>query len=220
MNHDGSDMRKNNTLGFGKVLGSTGFKAPFGMPGKFALKPSFNIPDKVPDATIAYSHEDTSVTVEAQAQKVSLSQVFGKNKIAPTFSPKSGDLSVGYARSLDNGSVSTTINPIDNDYSVTYSQGSNTVSTIIKPVAKDYTLSFSDGSQKVSTNIKPSDKDFSVAYSRGKLSTSYSPDDALAVGWSDGGLEATVVAPLDGFLPSIGSGVKFGLKKTIDNPLF
>ena len=213
-------MRKNNTLGFGKVLGSTGFKAPFGMPGKFALKPSFNIPNKVPDATIAYSHEDTSVTVEAQAQKVSLSQVFGKNKVAPTFSSKSGEFNLAYARTLDNGSISTTINPIDNDYSVTYSQGSNTVSTTIKPVAKDYSLSFSDGSNAVSTNIRPADKDFSVEYSRGKLSTKYSPDDALAFGWSDGGFDATVVAPLDGYLPSIGSGLKFGVKKTIDNPLF
>ena len=65
--------------------------------------------------------------------------------------------------------------------------------------------------------------DVSVSYSRdlvgsGKVTTTYKPDDSIAVKWTDGDWDATLRAPLEGWLPK--GGVKFGLKRNVGVSFF
>lgn len=64
--------------------------------------------------------------------------------------------------------------------------------------------------------------DFSLSYSReladGKLTTTWTPDDSIKVQWTDGGWDATLVAPLEGYYNTNG-GLKVSMKRNIDVPL-
>lgn len=144
------------------------------MPGKLVIKPTYDIPNKVPDATIGYSVQKTSLTCNVQAQKFSLSQVFGKNQIAPTISTKSKDVSLLYSRELPKGKISTTLAP----------------------------------------------GKYSVTYARGGLSTTLKPNESISVKYLDGEWDATITAPLDGYLPKEGSGIKLSMKRNVGVSLF
>ena len=64
--------------------------------------------------------------------------------------------------------------------------------------------------------------DFSLSYTRdvadGKLTTTWTPDDSIKLQWSDGGWDATIVAPLEGYYNTVG-GIKVNMKRTVDVPL-
>mmetsp|Transcript_21278 Transcript_21278/g.43763 ORF Transcript_21278/g.43763 Transcript_21278/m.43763 type:complete len:296 (-) Transcript_21278:70-957(-) len=165
---------KSKSVGFHTLLGATSVNEPLGMPGKVMVNPKYDLVNKVPDAMVGYFVKDTSLNCNVRQQKFSLSQVFGKTKIAPTISTKTKDVSIVVARQLPEGSVSTTITP----------------------------------------------KDFSVTYARGNLATTFKPNDSLEVQWSDGSWDATIVAPLDGYFPEKGNGVKLSMKRNVGVSLF
>lgn len=63
-------------------------------------------------------------------------------------------------------------------------------------------------------------KDFSLSYSRslsegGKITATWKPDDSLSVQWNDGGWNANIRAPIDGYY-KINGGVKLSVKQNID----
>jgi hypothetical protein len=63
--------------------------------------------------------------------------------------------------------------------------------------------------------------DVSLTYSRQwadgskRLTTTWTPDDAITVQWTDGGWHATLVAPLEGFYHTNG-GMKVSMKRNVD----
>ena len=144
------------------------------MPGKFVVNPRYDLRNNVPDATVGYKCKETSLKMDVQEQRFSLSHLFGRNKrneIAPTLSIRTGDFSVTYCRDL--------------------------------PLTRGF----------LSTTVKPVNKDFSVIYNRGKATTTFKPNDSIALQWSDGGWDAIICAPLEGYFPN--SGVKFSMKRNI-----
>ena len=86
---------------------------------------------------------------------------------------------------------------------------------------KQLTVAHSFNGNKISPTVSAGG-DFSLSYSRdvadGKLTTTWTPDDSIKVQWSDGGWDATVVAPLEGYYNTNG-GIKISMKRNIDVPL-
>lgn len=94
-----------------------------------------------------------------------------------------------------------------------------TLSTKTGELNVEYARGFSGGSSLI-TNVKPLEKAIGLKFSRGKLSTMFTPNDSIQLNWSDGGWDATIRAPLEGYLPKDGSGVKFSMKRNVDVSLF
>jgi len=152
------DLRSS-SIAVNAALGSTTINRPFGMPGTISLNPRYDIQGGVPDATIGYSYEKTSLNVDAQSQRLTLSHIFGKdnsNQIVPSLSTKSKDFCVSYSRNLPAGRVTTT----------------------------------------------------------------WKPDDSIALQFSDGGWDATIRAPLEGNFLKAGSGFKLSVKRNVGISLF
>jgi hypothetical protein len=80
--------------------------------------------------------------------------------------------------------------------------------------------SFNNGNKIVPTVTAGGD--FSLSYSRdladGTITTTWTPDDSIKIQWSDGGWDATIVAPLEGYYKTT-SGMKVTMKRSIDVPL-
>lgn len=60
--------------------------------------------------------------------------------------------------------------------------------------------------------------DFSLSYSRtmpsGKLTTSWTPNDALSLTWTDGEWQTTIKAPIEGYVGA-NQGIKVNMKRTV-----
>eukprot|EP00529_Nitzschia_sp_RCC80_P030903 CAMPEP_0113481298 /NCGR_PEP_ID=MMETSP0014_2-20120614/22337_1 /TAXON_ID=2857 /ORGANISM="Nitzschia sp." /LENGTH=290 /DNA_ID=CAMNT_0000374791 /DNA_START=96 /DNA_END=968 /DNA_ORIENTATION=- /assembly_acc=CAM_ASM_000159 len=74
------------------------------------------------------------------------------------------------------------------------------------------------GGNKVTPSVTASG-DFSLSYSRpllegGRLTTTWKPDDAVKVQWTDGGWDASLTAPLDGYFQA-NSGIKVSMKRSL-----
>jgi len=143
------------------VLASTSIDAPFGMPGKLVVNPRYDLQTRIPDATVGYSCKNTSLKMDVQQRRVTLSQTFGRgnrNRIVPTISTTTGDISLSYCRDLSGN---------------------------------------------------------------GRVTTTFKPDDSVAVQWSDGDWDATIRAPLDGWFDmGDGSGVKLSMKRNVGVSLY
>lgn len=107
------------------------------------------------------------------------------------------------------------------DVSVGYAVG--TTSFKVDAEQKKLTIAhtFGDNNNKISPTITAAG-DFSLSYSRGvhggKLTTTYTPDQSIKVTWNDGGWDATILAPLDGYY-NTNSGIKIYVQRNVDVPL-
>jgi hypothetical protein len=87
-----------------------GFEVPG---GRFTFNPRYNFKDSTPDISLDYDRGSTLVTLEASmaSQKVIVShEVAEGHRIIPSFTAD-GDMSIGYERTTDFGSISTTVKP-------------------------------------------------------------------------------------------------------------
>lgn len=79
------------------------------------------------------------------------------------------------------------------------------------------TVSHSFGKDTVTPSVSASG-DFSLSYSRnmpsGKLTTSWAPNDALSVIWTDGEWQTTIKAPIEGYY-NANKGIKVNMKRTV-----
>jgi hypothetical protein len=143
------------------VLASTSIDAPFGMPGKLVANPRYDLQKKIPDTTVGYSCKNTSLKMDVQQRRFTLSQTFGRgnrNTIVPIVSTTTGDVSLSFSRDLSGN---------------------------------------------------------------GRVTTTFKPDDSVAVQWSDGDWDATIRAPLEGwFWKGGGSGVKVSMKRNVGVSLY
>lgn len=89
--------------------------------------------------------------------------------------------------------------------SQTFGRGNrNTIVPIVSTTTGDVSLSFS--------------RDLS---GNGRVTTTFKPDDSVAVQWSDGDWDATIRAPLEGwFWKGGGSGVKVSMKRNVGVSLY
>lgn len=74
------------------------------------------------------------------------------------------------------------------------------------------------GGNKVTPSVTAGG-DFSLSYSRpllegGQLTTTWTPDDSIKVSWTDGGWDASLIAPLDGYFQA-NSGIKVSMKRSV-----
>ena len=103
------------------------------------------------------------------------------------------------------------------DLTVGYSIGDT--SFIVDADSKKLTVAHSfAGGNKVTPSVTASG-DFSLSYSRpllegGRLTTTWKPDDALKVQWTDGAWDASLTAPLDGYFQA-NSGIKVSMKRSL-----
>jgi hypothetical protein len=63
-------------------------------------------------------------------------------------------------------------------------------------------------------------QDFSLSYCRdlqtgGQVTTTWKPDDSISIRWNDGGWDATIRAPIEGYYKTNG-GIKVSMKQNID----
>mmetsp|Transcript_11667 Transcript_11667/g.27732 ORF Transcript_11667/g.27732 Transcript_11667/m.27732 type:complete len:167 (-) Transcript_11667:107-607(-) len=166
MIHDSSkscDLRadlRSNAVAFETISASTLIDEPFGVPGKLVLNPWYDLQRDLRDATAGYTYGNTSVKVDVQPRRFTLSHAFGRrnhHRIVPTLSTKTGCFDLSYVRDLaGSGSVTTT----------------------------------------------------------------WKPDDSIAVRWSEGDWDATIRAPLDGYFRIDGSGVKLSMKRSVGVSLY
>jgi hypothetical protein len=108
----GSADFSSNSVILDKIMASKNIDTPFGMPGKMVvnLYPPMNM-QSIPVATVEYSHNNTSLKVDVQQGRLTLSRAFGRrnrNKIVPTISAKTGDFGLSYSRDLSGGGRVTT----------------------------------------------------------------------------------------------------------------
>jgi hypothetical protein len=105
------------------------------------------------------------------------------------------------------------------DATVGYSYGPTSFK--VDAQKKQLTVAHSFNGNKISPTVSAGG-DFSLSYTRdvadGKLTTTWTPDDSIKVQWTDGGWDATVVAPLEGYYKT-NSGIKVSMKRNIDVPL-
>jgi hypothetical protein len=105
------------------------------------------------------------------------------------------------------------------DATVGYSYGPTSFK--VDAQKRKLTVAHSFANNKITPTIT-ADGDFSLTYSRdvaaGKITTTWTPDDSIKVQWSDGGWDATIVAPLEGYYNTVG-GIKVNMKRTVDVPL-
>lgn len=89
---------------------------------------------------------------------------------------------------------------------------------------KRFTLAHVFGKNRVVPTVTASGRDFSVSYSRdleesGQVTTTWTPDDAIAVQWTDGDWGATIRAPLEGYFYK-GGGIKVSMKRNVGVSLY
>jgi hypothetical protein len=106
------------------------------------------------------------------------------------------------------------------DVTVGYATG--TTSIKVDAEQRKLTIGHSFGDKNMITPTITAAGDFSLSYSRdvqgGKLTTTYTPDQSIKVTWNDGGWDATILAPLDGYYKTT-NGIKINMKRNVDVPL-
>jgi hypothetical protein len=81
--------------------------------GTLTVSPKYDLGKSAPDASVAYSIENTSVQIDAGKKKLTVAHTFGNNdKVVPSVSA-SGDFSLSYSRDLEGGRLTTTWAPDD-----------------------------------------------------------------------------------------------------------
>lgn len=108
------------------MLASTSIDAPFGIPGKVVVNPRYDLQNRIPDATVGYAYNNTSLKIDAQQRRVTLSQAFGRrnrNRIIPTFYTKTGDICLSCSRDLSGGGRVTTVWKPDDSIALRWSDG-------------------------------------------------------------------------------------------------
>jgi hypothetical protein len=149
-------------------------------------------------AVISYTFADIkfkTVTIAVSKVQVtkSIDALGGTLMVNPKYdvASASGDVRVGYT--LDNTSVQ------------------------VDAQSKTLTVAHTFGDNQISPTVS-ANGDFSIAYSRdldnGRLTTTWAPDDAIKMQWSDGEWETTFKAPLDG-LYKTNQGIKINMKRSV-----
>ena len=67
-------------------------------------------------------------------------------------------------------------------------------------------------------------QDFSLSYCRdlqtgGQVTTTWKPDDSISIRWNDGGWDATIRAPIEGYYKTNG-GIRVSMKQNVDVSLW
>ena len=154
-----ADLRSN-AVAFDTILASTSIVAPFGVPGKLVVNPWYDLRRGVSDATVGYTYGNTSLKLDVEPRRFTLSHAFGRwnrHRIVPTLSTKTGCYDLSYIRDLaGSGSVTTT----------------------------------------------------------------WKPDDSIAVRWSEGDWYATIHAPIERYFRVDGSGIKLSIKRSVGVSLY
>lgn len=148
----GSADLEENSIGVDHVLADASIDTPI-IGGKLKINPRYDLRNKVLDATIGYSFRDTSLNVDSQSKKLTISQNVGKNnRIIPSIIIGKRDFSLSYCRDLQEG---------------------------------------------------------------GQVMTTWKPDDCISIQWTDGGWDAIIRAPIEGYYKTNG-GVKVSMKQNVD----
>lgn len=199
------------------MSGSASLDTPI---GDISGSASYDLATGVPDGTLGFASETTTVDVAVQDQTLKLSQVFGKNTIAPSVDAK--NLAFGVAYAYDTHSAEVNAAPKTGEYGVSYSNDDIGTGATFAAETGEIGLTFSKG-EMLDTGLTVSTKTGDVGVSSsldfdeyGKLSASYKPDDSAGVGWTDGDWDASVAAPLEGWGFKAGGGVKLSLKRAFD----
>lgn len=103
------------------------------------------------------------------------------------------------------------------DVSVGYAMGDTSFKVDAEQRKLTVAHTFAGGNKVVPTVTAAGD--FSLSYSRpllegGRLTTTWTPDDSVKVQWTDGGWDASVVAPLDGYFQT-NNGIKVSMKRSV-----
>jgi hypothetical protein len=146
---------------------------------------------------------------------------------ADLLSPSVSVNQVQLSKSLDTLGGILSVNPSYNlangkpDAVVGYSYGPTNVKVDARRKRLTVTHSFGSNRNTISPTLSAGG-DFSLSYSRqladGKLITTWTPDDSITVRWTDGGWDATIMAPLEGYYHT-SDGIKVSMKRNIDVPL-
>lgn len=92
-----------------------------------------------------------------------------------------------------------------------------------------FTLAHTFGKKKrnqIVPTLSTQGKELSISYSRdlqngsGRVTTTWTPDDSVALKWSDGDWDATIRAPLEGCFKYTGGSVKFSMKRNVGLSLY
>lgn len=87
--------------------------------------------------------------------------------------------------------------------------------------SKELTISQNVGkNNKIIPSLIIGKRDFSLSYCRdlqegGQVMTTWKPDDSISIQWTDGGWDAIIRAPIEGYYKTNG-GVKVSMKQNVD----
>lgn len=143
------------------------------------------------------------IVADTESKKGSISKI----QVSKTVEALGGSLQVNPSYNVPSSAVGAKIG-----YSL------DNTSVQVDSTAKMITVSHSFGKDTVSPSVTTSG-DFSLSYSRtlpeGTLTTSWTPDESIAVTWNDGEWQTTFKAPIDG-LAKANQGIKVNMKRSID----
>eukprot|EP00536_Pseudo-nitzschia_multiseries_P016576 jgi/Psemu1/221761/e_gw1.1154.5.1 len=95
----GSAYVRSKSLVLDRILASTRLDSPLGLPGRLTINPEYDPHSGTPDAVLGYTVRSTSVRVEAQNRRLTLSQADRINyRFVPTLDARKKQLSVSVVR--------------------------------------------------------------------------------------------------------------------------
>ena len=144
-----------------QIMTSINFKTPI-IGGQLNIDPRYDLRSKRADATVGYTFRDTSLMVDGNNRKLTLSQMIGR---------------------------------------------SNAIIPSLKFGMQDGTTD----KKRIDFNLKCR-RDLQDG---GQVSTTWKPDDYVSIQWIDGGWNARIYAPIDGYY-NIKGGVKLSVKQNVD----
>lgn len=157
----GSIDFKSKSMTADQIMTSINFKTPI-IGGQLNIDPRYDLRSKRADAAVGYTFRDTSLMVDGNNRKLTLSQMIGR---------------------------------------------SNAIIPSLKFGMQDDTTD----KKRIDFNLKCR-RDLQDG---GQVSTTWKPDDYVSIQWIDGGWNARISAPIDGYY-NIKGGVKLSVKQNVD----